>query len=64
MYYGSGLLSNYDKYYENKKAVAAKYPKRRKQEDVHIIAQEGGNENMVCILINILYVNIKSSLTF
>lgn len=29
LYYGAGLISNFDKYPEHKKAVAAKYPKKR-----------------------------------
>lgn len=29
LYYGAGLISNYDKYPEHKKAVAVKYPKRK-----------------------------------
>lgn len=33
MYYGAGLISTYDRYHENKKAVLAKYPKRKKIED-------------------------------
>lgn len=29
MYYGAGLLSNFDKYPENKKTVLNKYPKKK-----------------------------------
>lgn len=32
-YYGAGLVSTVDRYHENKKAVLAKYPKRRKIEE-------------------------------
>lgn len=33
MYYGAGLVSTYDRYPEHKKAVLAKYPKRKRTEE-------------------------------
>lgn len=35
MYYGSGLIANYDKYPDHKKAVQAKYPRKKPDEIKH-----------------------------
>lgn len=49
MYYGSGLISNYDKYPEHKKMVSAKYPKKKSKPEETTTRSNHQNTEVVSI---------------
>lgn len=47
LYYGSGIIANYDKYLDHKKSLSAKYPKKKfKSEDIIAKHQQQINNNL------------------
>lgn len=60
MYYGAGLISNFDKYPENKKAVLNKYPKKKHKVEETVTKQTLYTlpEVLQLLIIHIIEVNI------